>query len=212
MFHIYCSNRPGDVVPGSLGRAVEGYTLKILDEAAAGPGAPEVARGETGVLWVKGDSVALGYFQDRDKSWATFHGHWCRTNDLFKIDERGYLWFSGRADDLMKVGGVFVAPLEVEDCLLGHPAVSGAAVIAATEDGLVKPKAIVVVRPEWRGRVTSLEERVELAAELQEHVRSRLSKHKYPRWVVFVDELPKNDRGKVDKKLLAARQAAGELD
>jgi acyl-coenzyme A synthetase/AMP-(fatty) acid ligase len=212
MFHIYCSNRPGDVVAGSLGRAVEGYTLRVLAEDAIGPGAPALAPGEIGVLWVKGDSVALGYFQDRDKSWKTFHGHWCRTGDLFQIDDRGYLWFSGRADDLFKVGGVFVAPLEVEDCLCAHPAVSGAAVIAATEDGLVKPKAIVVVRPEARARLATPTGRVELTVELQEHVRARLSKHKYPRWVVFVEDLPKNDRGKVDKKALAAMQAAGSLE
>src|SRR6185436_14505305 len=117
MFHIYCSNRPGDVMPGSLGRAVEGYTLRILPEDAEGPGAAPLPPDEIGVLWVKGDSVAHGYFQDRDKSWRTFHGHWCRTGDLFRIDERGYLWFSGRADDLFKVGGIFVAPREVEDCL-----------------------------------------------------------------------------------------------
>jgi benzoate-CoA ligase family protein len=212
MFHIYCSNRPGEVVPGSLGRAVEGYQLKILAEDADGPGAPELPPGEIGVLWVRGDSVAQGYFQDRDKSWRTFHGHWCRTGDLFRIDEQGYLWFSGRADDLFKVGGLFVAPLEVEECLCAHPAVSAAAVIAATEDGLVKPKAVVVVRPESRARLGSVNHRLELVVELQEHVRSRLSKHKYPRWVVFVDELPKNDRGKVDKKALAALQASGALE
>lgn len=211
MFHIYCSNRPGDVVPGSLGRAVEGYQLAVLAEDATGPGAPPLPPGEIGVLWVKGDSVAQGYFQDRDKSWKTFHGHWCRTGNLFRIDERGYLWFSGRADNLFKVGGLFVAPLEVEDCLLAHAAVSGVAVIAAVEDGLTKPKAIVVVRPEARARVVTTTGRLELTAELQEHVRARLSKHKYPRWIVYVDELPKNDRGKVDKKALAAREAAGEL-
>ena len=211
MFHIYCTNRPGDVVPGSLGRAVPGYTLRILPEDAAGAGAAPVPTGEIGVLWVKGDSVAQGYWQDRDKSWATFHGHWCRTGDLFRIDERGYLWFSGRADDLLKVGGVFVAPLEVEDCLCGHAAVSAAAVIGAGEDGLIKPKAIVVVRPEARARLADAAGRAALRAELKDHVRARLSKHKYPRWLVFEDELPRNDRGKVDKKLLAARDAAGDL-
>jgi benzoate-CoA ligase family protein len=206
MFHIYCSNRPGDVVPGSLGRAVEGYTLKILPEDAEGAGGPALAANEIGVLWVKGDSVAHGYFQDRDKSWRTFHGHWCRTGDLFHIDERGYLWFSGRADDLFKVGGIFVAPREVEDCLLSHPAVSVVAVIPGDEAGLIKPKAVVVVRPEARDRVGPA-----LADELKAHVQARLSKHKYPRWVVFVDDLPKNDRGKVDKKLLIERDRRGEL-
>ncbi len=211
MFHIYCSNRPGDVRAGSLGRAVPGYQLRILPEDATGAGAAPMPTGEIGVLWVKGDSVAQGYWQDRDKSWATFHGHWCRTGDLFRIDAHGYLWFSGRADDLLKVGGVFVAPLEVEDCLCGHAAVSAAAVIGAGEDGLVKPKAIVVVRPEARAAVATAAGRAALRAALKEHVRTRLSKHKYPRWIVFVDELPRNDRGKVDKKLLAERDAAGAL-
>ena len=211
MFHIYCSNRPGDVVPGSLGRAVEGYRLAILPEDAEGAGAAEVPAGDIGVLWVRGDSVAQGYHQDREKSWRTFHGHWCRTGDLFRVDERGYLWFSGRADDLLKVGGIFVAPLEVEECLCTHAAVSGAAVIGAQDQGLTKPKAIVVVRPEARARIADAAGRAALAIELQQHVRGRLSKHKYPRWIVFVDELPRNDRGKVDKKLLAAREAAGEL-
>ncbi len=211
MFHIYCSNRPGDVMPGSLGRAVEGYTLAILPEDATGAGAAPLPPGEIGVLWVKGDSVAHGYFQDRDKSWKTFHGHWCRTGDLFSIDERGYLWFQGRADDLFKVGGIFVAPREVEDCLLAHPAVSVAAVIPAEDAGLTKPKAVIEVRPDARERIATPEGRRALIAELKSHVQSKLSKHKYPRWVVFVDDLPKNDRGKVDKKSLGEREKRGEL-
>lgn len=210
MFHIYCSNRPGDIKPGSLGRAVDGYTLKILPSEAAAPGEAELPRGETGVMWVKGDSVALGYFQDRDKSWATFHGHWCRTGDLFKLDEEGYLWFSGRADDLLKVGGIWVAPIEVEECLMQHPAVSIAAVIGGEDEGLTKPKAFVVLREEARAGAADDEKLGLLAAELKEHVLRKLSKHKYPRWVVFVDELPKNDRGKVDKKALKEREKAGE--
>ncbi len=211
MFHIYCSNRPGDVMPGSLGRAVEGYTLAILPDDAASAGATPLPPGEIGVLWVKGDSVAHGYFQDREKSWSTFHGHWCRTGDLFSIDARGYLWFSGRADDLFKVGGIFVAPREVEDCLLGHPAVSVCAVIPAEDGGLTKPKALIEVRPDVRARLADPASRRALAAELQAHVQARLSKHKYPRWVVFVDDLPKNDRGKVDKKVLLERERRGEL-
>jgi benzoate-CoA ligase family protein len=210
MFHIYCTNRPGDVKPGSLGRVVEGYTIKILSSDAAGPGEAELPRGETGVMWVKGDSVALGYFQDREKSWATFFGHWCRTGDLFRIDEEGYLWFSGRADDLLKVGGIWVAPIEVEECLMQHGAVSLAAVIGAEEDGLVKPKAFIILRDEARAHAASPAGRTALAAELKQHVKARLSKHKYPRWIAFVDDVPKNDRGKVDKKALKAREAGGE--
>jgi len=211
MFHIYCSNRPGDVVPGSLGRAVEGYTLRILPEDAEGPGAPPLPPDEIGVLWVQGDSVAHGYFQDRDKSWRTFHGHWCRTGDLFRIDDRGYLWFSGRADDLFKVGGIFVAPREVEDCLLAHACVSVAAVIPSEDAGLTKPKALIELRPDARERIATPEGKQALADELKAHVQARLSKHKYPRWVVFVEDLPKNDRGKVDKKLLIERDRRGEL-
>jgi benzoate-CoA ligase family protein len=205
MFHIYCSNRPGDIKPGSLGRVVDGYTIKILSSDATGPGEPELPAGETGVMWVKGDSVALGYYQDRDKSWSTFHGHWCRTGDLFKLDAEGYLYFSGRADDLLKVGGIWCAPVEVEDCLMHHPAVSLAAVIGAEDDGLVKPKAFIVRRDEARGQDAGA-----LAEALKTWVKERLSKHKYPRWVVFVDDVPKNDRGKVDKKVLKEREARGE--
>lgn len=210
MFHIYASNRPGDIKPGSLGKVVEGYELRVLPEDAVGAGAREVPRGETGVLWVKGDSVALGYHQDRDKSWSTFHGHWCKTGDLFRMDDDGYLWFAGRADELLKVGGIWVAPLEVEQCLMEHPAVALAAVIGASDEGLVKPKAFVVVRESARARVASDDERGKLRVELQEHVKSRLSKHKYPRWIVFAEDLPKNDRGKVDRKTLKERESRGE--
>jgi benzoate-CoA ligase family protein len=203
MFHIYCSNRPGEVVPGSLGRVVDGYELRILPVDAEGPGTPPCATGETGVMWVKGDSVAQGYFQDRDKSWETFHGHWCRTGDLFRVDEHGYYWFEGRADELLKVGGIWVAPLEVENCMLEHPGVAAVAVIGVEVEGLTKPKAFVVAR-------ASEEPNDGLADELKSWVKERLSKHKYPRAVAFVSELPKNDRGKVDRKELRRRELAGE--
>jgi acyl-coenzyme A synthetase/AMP-(fatty) acid ligase len=194
MFHIYCTNRPGDIKPGSLGRVVEGYELKVLPADAEGPGAEEVAPGDTGVLWVRGESVALGYHRDRARSWRTFHGHWCRTGDLFSKDAGGYLWFQGRADDLFKVNGRWVAPQEVEECLLQHPAVAACVVVPVKIDGLDKPKALVVLKPEHRGR--------DLADELQAHVRERRAKHKWPRIVEFVDDLPRNDRGKVDRKAL----------
>jgi acyl-coenzyme A synthetase/AMP-(fatty) acid ligase len=198
MFHIYASNRPGDVKPGSLGRAVEGYELRVLPEEAEGPGAAPCPPGEIGVLWVKGDSVSLGYWLDRDKSWSTFHGHWCRTGDLFKVDTEGYLYFVGRADDLLKVSGLWVAPVEVEECLMGHHAVSLAAVIGVEDEGLLKPKAFIVLRVGVdRGHR-------ELLHELQEYVKARLSKHKYPRFIEFVSDVPKNDRGKVDRRALRA--------
>jgi len=201
MFHIYASNRPGDVKIGSLGKAVEGYELRVLPEDADGAGATPCAPGEIGVLWVKGDSVSQGYWLDRDKSWKTFHGHWCRTGDLFHVDEEGYLYFAGRSDDLLKVGGQWVAPLQVEECLLGHAGVAACAVIGIEEAGLVKTKAFIVLR-------ASHEKSPALATELQEHVRTRLAKYKYPRVVEFVDDLPKNDRGKVDKKALRVRASS----
>ena len=202
MFHIYASNRPGDIKPGSLGKVVEGYELRILPEEADGAGAAPCAPGEIGVLWVKGDSVSQGYWLDRDKSWGTFHGHWCRTGDLVRMDEEGYLFFAGRADELLKVSGLWVAPVEVEECLMRHPAVSLAAVIGFEDEGLTKIKAFVVPRDGHEGGDG-------LSAELQTFVKSQLSKHKYPRVIEFVDDVPKNDRGKVDRRALRARQAAG---
>jgi benzoate-CoA ligase family protein len=209
MFHIYASNRPGDIKPGSLGRGVEGYTIRILPTEARAPGEREVPTGETGVMWVQGDSVAMGYFQDRDASWETFHGHWCRTGDLFRRDADGYLWFSGRADSLFKSGGIWVAPLEIEECLMQHPAVAMAAVIPAVDEGLAKPKAFVVLRDGERGRVATVALQASCVRELQNYVKERLSKHKYPRWVVFVDDLPRNDRGKVDRRTLMQRERQG---
>jgi acyl-coenzyme A synthetase/AMP-(fatty) acid ligase len=205
MFHIYVTNRPGDIRPGSLGRVVEGYEIRILPEDAEGPGATPLPPGETGVMWVKGDSVALGYFQDREKSWKTFHGHWCRTGDLFRLDDDGYLWFSGRADALLKVSGQWVAPLELEQCLMSHSAVNIAAVIGAEQEGLTRVKAFVVLRESARGT-----EGEELREALKQHVRNTLAPHKTPRWVIFTEELPRNDRGKIDRKTLQAREATGE--
>ena len=196
MFHIYCSNRPGDIKPGSLGKVVDGYEIRILSEEAEGPGAEPLAAGEIGVMWVKGDSIAQCYFQDRDKSWQTFHGHWCRTGDLFKLDEQGYLYFSGRSGDLFKVSGIWLSPLEVEECLLQHPAVALCSVIPIQLEGLTKSKAIVVLREAFQGQ--------DLAAAHQQHVKENLSRYKYPRQVEFVDDLPRNDRGKIDRKLLIA--------
>lgn len=196
MFHIYISNRPDDVKPGSLGRVVEGYEAKVLPRDATGPGAESVPDGELGTLWVKGDSVALGYWQDRDKSWETFHGHWCMSSDLFRRDEEGYFYFAGRADDLLKVSGQWVSPLEVEDCLLRHETVAEAAVIGVERDGLLVPKAFVVAR---EGKTVD-------TGALQAWVKSTLAPHKYPREVEVLGQLPKNDRGKISRKDLAARE------
>ena len=146
MFHIYLTNSPDCVKPGSLGKPVDGYELKILPADATGPGASEVPVGETGVLWIKGDSVATGYWQDREKSWTTFHGHWCRSGDLFRKDEEGYYWFGGRADNLLKVSGQWVSTLEIENSLMTHPQVIEAAVIGVKRDGLDSTRAFVQAR------------------------------------------------------------------
>lgn len=199
MFHIYASNRPGDIKPGSLGRAVDGYVLTILPEDAEGLGATPCVPGEIGVLWVKGDSVSLCYWLDRDKSWQTFFGHACRTGDLFKIDDAGYLYFAGRADELIKVSGLWVAPIEVEECMMRHESVALAAVIGVEEDGLMKTKAFVILRDGHAGNE-------ELSSDLQSFVKANLSKHKYPRVIEFVSDVPKNDRGKVDRKALRRRE------
>jgi acyl-coenzyme A synthetase/AMP-(fatty) acid ligase len=172
---------------------VEGYELRILAEDADGPGAPELPRGEIGVLWVKGDSVAQGYFRDREKSWKTFHGHWCRTGDLFRLDEEGYLWFSGRADDLLKVGGIFVAPTEIEAVLMEHDGVLECVVVGYDEAGLTKHKAVVVPRSGWAPDLT-------LEGALIAHARRRLVAYKVPRKIEFSVGLPRNDRGKISRR------------
>jgi benzoate-CoA ligase family protein len=194
MFHIYISNRPGDVKPGSLGRVVEGYEAKIV-----GPDGAEVATGEMGTLRVRGDSAALCYWSAHEESKKTFAGDWCTTGDQFHVDEAGYYWYHGRADDMLKVSGVYVAPTEIENCLLQCDAVVECAVIGHDEgDGLIKPKAFIVLREgETAGD--------ELAAEIKEFVKARLALYKYPRWIEFVTSLPKNDRGKINRKELKAR-------
>ena len=194
MFHIYITNRPEDVKPGSLGRIVEGYEAKIVDADHH-----EVATGEMGTLKIKGDSAALCYWNAHEKSKETFAGDWCTTGDQFHVDMDGYYWYHGRTDDMLKVGGIFVAPAEIENCLLQHEAVVECAVIGQKDkDGLVKPKAFIVAR---EAQLTS----DALVNEIKEFVKTKLALYKYPRWIEFVDVLPKNDRGKVDRKLLKTK-------
>lgn len=191
LYHVYISNRLGRVKPGSLGELVPGYDSKIADEHGV-----EIAEGQEGILWVKGDSQGLGYWLAYAKSRQTFRGTWLNTGDLFRRDSDGYYWFLGRSGDLLKVGGIFVAPLEIENCLLSHPAVREAAVIgSADEQGLIKPKAFVVVQ---EGQESS----PEFASELQQYVKTKLAPYKYPRWLDFLPSLPKNSNGKIDTKAL----------
>ena len=190
MFHIYITNRPGDVKPGSLGRIVEGYEAKIVDADGS-----EVPTGEMGTLRIKGDSAALCYWNAHEKSKETFAGDWCTSGDQFHVDEDGYYWYHGRTDDMLKVSGVYVAPAEIENCLLQHEAVLECAVVGHEAEGLVKPKAFIVARE-------GFETTDQLAEEIKQFVKTRIAIYKYPRWIEFVASLPKNDRGKIDRKKL----------
>src|SRR6266511_2333044 len=174
-FHIYITNRPGDVKPGSLGKIVEGYEAKIVDAEGR-----EVPTGDMGTLKIKGDSAALCYWNAHEKSKETFAGDWCITGDQFHVDDEGYYWYHGRTDDMLKVSGIFVAPAEIENCLLQHEAVLECAVIGYDSgDGLVKPKAFVVLR---ENRVAS----DELADQIKDFVKSKIVLSLYPRWIEIV--------------------------
>jgi benzoate-CoA ligase family protein len=190
MFHIYISNYPGEVVPGSLGRLVPGYEARIV-----GPDGGDVAPDEPGTLWIKGESAAILYWQAHEKSKEVLRGDWAVTGDHMRRDAEGRFWYEGRTDDMLKVGGVFVSPFEVENCLLQHPLVAECAVIGYKDaDELIKPKAHVVLK-EGDGSDS-------LARELQEFVKARLAPYKYPRAVGFSRSLPKNDRGKIERRRL----------
>jgi benzoate-CoA ligase len=201
MFHIYISNWPGDVRPGSLGRIVPGYEAQIVDEAgrALGPG-------DVGHLRVRGGSTALCYWADKQKSNETFQADWCTSADCFRVDEDGYYYYEGRSDDLLKVSGIFVSPLEIENALLEHEAVEEVCVVGREDaDGLVKPLAFAVLAKGTAGSDA-------LATELKSLVKDRLAPFKYPRWFAWRDALPKNDRGKVARKELRAEGARAGLE
>ncbi|GAB3465656.1 benzoate-CoA ligase family protein [Actinophytocola sediminis] len=185
-YHGYVSNRPGRSRIGSLGTVVPGYQVRVVDPH----GAP-LPDGETGVLEVTGGTVALEYWRAPEKSAVTFPAkHTVRTSDLFRRDADGYFYYQGRADDLLKVGGVWVAPTEIEKCLLTHPAVAACAVVGYQHDGLTRTRAFVVAD----GEVS--------ATDLQDFVRTTLAPYKYPRDVRFVDRLPETPSGKVDRQSL----------
>jgi len=186
--HDFIANRPGRARAGASGQIVPGYEARLVDEE----GRP-VPAGTVGHLLVKGDSTAPGYWNRREATKATMLGEWLRTGDMFYQDGDGYFYFCGRSDDMLKVNGMWVAPAEVEACLVEHPAVLEAAVVAGEDgDGLARPRAFCVLKP---GGVAG----EALAAELRERVRSRLAPHKTPRWVEFVDELPKTSTGKIQR-------------
>jgi 4-hydroxybenzoate-CoA ligase len=188
MLHIYVSNRPDDVNYGTTGTPVPGYDIRLVDEH----GAP-VADGEVGEMLVRGASAADGYWNQRERSRRTFEGEWTRSGDKYTRDAQGYYTYQGRTDDMFKVSGIWVSPFEVESALIGHDAVLEAAVVPKEDaDGLLKPKAFVVLKP---GRVSD----ASLTPALQEHVKTKAGPWKYPRWIEFTENLPKTATGKIQR-------------
>jgi benzoate-CoA ligase family protein len=193
MLHIFLSNRIGEVRYGTTGKPVPGYDIRLVDDSGA-----TVAPGEMGELQVRGPTSAIMYWSNREQSRSTFLGEWTRSGDKYIEDEDGYYLYCGRCDDMLKVGGVYVAPFEVEGALLSHRDVLEAGVVAwPDEDRLIKPKAFVVLKSSG----TASEE---TAQALREHCRSRLASYKYPRWIEFRNELPKTATGKIQRFKLRA--------
>ncbi len=196
MLHIFLSNRPGDVRYGTSGKPVPGYDIRLVDE----DGKP-VAKGEIGELQVAGPTSAAFYWNNREKSRNTFLGPWTKSGDKYIESDDGYFTYCGRADDMLKVSGIWVSPFEVEAALASHEAVLEAAVVGHGDDnGLIKPKAFIVLRAE-------VAQTSDLAATLQQHVKSRLAPYKYPRWIEFVTELPKTATGKIQRFKLRAMES-----
>ena len=187
MLHVFLSNRPGEVRYGTSGREIPGYKLRLVDED--GHSVPD---GELGELLVSGGSAGDGYWNQRAKSRATFAGMWVHTGDKYTRDAEGYYYYCGRTDDMFKVSGRWVSPFEIEQALSIHPAILEAAVVAQEDgEGLVKPKAYVVLN---QGICSD-----GLYEELKEHVKKEAGLWKYPRWVDFVDDLPKTATGKIQR-------------
>jgi len=185
---MFISNRPGAIRPGSSGLIVDGYDARLLDDDGG-----RVPGGEIGNLWIKGDSVCACYWNQHDKTKSTIEGHWLRTGDKYTVDAEGFYWYCGRSDDMMKVGGLLVSPIEVENALVAHAAVRECAVVAREDaDRLTKPAAFVVLQ-------SPFDATPQLARELQDFVRARLAEYKRPRWVEFVPDLPKTATGKIQR-------------
>jgi benzoate-CoA ligase family protein len=182
------SNRPGEARPGSSGKIIPGYEAKIVDENGNLVGPNEI-----GDLFVKGDSICMGYWNQHEKTKEVFVGPWFRTGDKYYQDEDGYFWHAGRADDLFKVNGRWLSPAEVESALIAHPAVREAAVVARDDEaGLTKPAAYVVVNAEFAPRE-------QLARDLQDWVAQKVGGYKRPRWIEFLPEIPKTATGKLQR-------------
>ncbi|HXR65406.1 MAG TPA: benzoate-CoA ligase family protein [Ktedonobacteraceae bacterium] len=188
ILHIFISNRPNEIRPGSTGKLVPGYEALITDEQGHA-----VTQGEIGNLLIRGDSIAAHYWNKHEKTKDTMNGHWIHTGDKYYQDADGYFWYAGRSDDMLKVSGQWVSPIEVEAALIAHSAVLECAVVGALDkDDLLKPKAYVVLNQGYTAADT-------LADELKLFIKARLAPFKYPRWVEFVAELPKTATGKIQR-------------
>ncbi|HKB62885.1 MAG TPA: benzoate-CoA ligase family protein [Burkholderiales bacterium] len=188
MLHIFLSNRPNDLRYGTTGKPVPGYELRLVDEH----GNP-VKQGEMGELQISGPTSAACYWNNHEKSRNTFMGGWTKSGDKYSLDKDGYYVYGGRSDDMLKVSGIYVSPAEVEAALITHEAVLEAAVVGAEDESrLIKPKAFVVLKQGNSGSDA-------LKAELRQHVKDRLAPYKYPRWIVFLPELPKTATGKIQR-------------
>ena len=188
ILHIFISNAPGDHKPGASGRLVPGYDARILGEDGN-----EVEQGDSGELMIKGGSIAKLYWNNPEKTAATMQGDWINTGDTYFQDEEGYFVYCGRNDDMMKVGGIWCSPFEIEAKLIEHPKVLEAAVVARPDDDeLLKPEAFIVLNDKGDASDT-------LSGELLEHCKDGLARYKYPRWFNFVEELPKTATGKIQR-------------
>ncbi|NVJ93578.1 MAG: benzoate-CoA ligase family protein [Methylocystaceae bacterium] len=188
MLHVFLSNTVENIRYGTTGKPVPGYELKLL-----GDNGEPVPIGEPGELVIKGPTSAAYYWNNRTKSRGTFLGEWTKSGDKYILDEDGYYTYSGRSDDMLKVSGIYVSPIEVEAALIKHEAVLEVAVVGHRDDeDLVKPKAYVVLKDGYKGAP-------EMAEELKAHVKALLAPYKYPRWFEFLDELPKTATGKIQR-------------
>lgn len=186
--HDFLANRPGRAKAGSSGEVTPAFVAKVVDDEGR-----EVPNGEVGNLYVSGDATAPYYWNKHEQTQRTMLGEWLKTGDTYYRDDEGYFWYCGRSDDMLKVGGLWVSPIEVENTLMEHPSVLEAAVTGDTDsDGLVKPKAFIVLKSEYQASD-------ELREELQTFVKGKLVPYKYPRWVEFVDDLPKTVTGKIQR-------------
>ena len=194
MLHIFISNRPGEVRYGTTGKPVPGYEVRLVDDHGNVISKP----GELGELQISGPTSAIMYWNQRSRTKNTFQGPWTRSGDKYSFDSDGYYTYGGRSDDMLKVSGIYVSPVEVEAALITHDAVLEAAVVGAEdEQKLVKPKAFVVLKPGNSG-----DEKLKSA--LQQHVKDKLAPYKYPRWIEFMSELPKTATGKIQRFKLRA--------